>query len=136
MFILDTNVISALRRRRNAPKQLLTWAKETAHDVIYISVITLLELEIGILSMERKDVAQGRLLRTWLERTILPEFNGRILDVDSTIAMQCARLHVPDPRAERDALIAATALVHGMAIVTRNVSDFAGTGVQIVNPWD
>lgn len=136
MFLLDTNVISALRQRKRAPKALLKWAEETSSDEMYMSAVTLLELEIGTLLMERKDGAQGRVLRTWLERTIVPMFAGRILPVDESVARRCAALHVPDPHAERDAMLAATALVHEMTIVTRNVSDFELTGVEILNPWD
>jgi predicted nucleic acid-binding protein len=102
---------------------------------LYISAITILELELGILQMERRDPIQGAMLRTWLETRALPEFNGRIFPVDTAVAQRCARLHVPDPRAERDALIAATALVHGMIVVTRNIADFAATGVPLLNPW-
>ena len=70
-----------------------------------------------------------------MDRHVLPEFVGRTLAVDSAVALRCARLHVPDPRAERDALIAATAIVHGMTVVTRNVADFGTTGPAVVNPW-
>jgi predicted nucleic acid-binding protein len=103
---------------------------------LHISAITILELEIGILQVQRRDARQGELLRTWFDTLVLPEFQGRILPVDTAVARSCARLHVPDPRAERDALIAATALVHGMTVVTRNLADFAPTGVPLLNPWD
>jgi predicted nucleic acid-binding protein len=102
---------------------------------IFLSVVTLLELELGALSIARKYEAQGRVLRSWIDDQILPRFEGRMLAIDTAVALRCASLHVPDPRAERDALIAATALVHGMTIVTRNVADFERTGVQILNPW-
>lgn len=95
-----------------------------------------MELELGVLSTARKDANQGAMLRSWLEQHVLPEFSGRTLPIDTAVAQRCARLHVPDKRGERDALIAATALVHGMAMVTRNVSDFVSTGVPIVNPWE
>lgn len=95
-----------------------------------------MELETGVLQIERRDTAQGALLRAWLDGHVLPEFAGRVLPVDTAVAQRCARLHVPDRRSERDALIAATALVHGMTVVTRNVADFVETGVAIVNPWD
>ncbi len=94
-----------------------------------------MELELGVLSIERKDASQGALLRSWLEQHVLPEFSGRTLPVDSAVAQRCARLHVPDKRGERDALIAATAMVHGMAVVTHNMADFEPTEVTIVNPW-
>lgn len=94
-----------------------------------------MELELGVLSIERKDTAQGTVLRAWMNRHVLPEFAERTLPVDPAVAQRCARLHVPDRCSERDALIAATALVHGMAVVTRNVADFEPTGVTIVDPW-
>lgn len=95
----------------------------------------MLELELGTLLMERKDSSQGMILRSWLDQQVLPRFEGRVLAIDAAVAQRCARLHVPDPRAERDALIAATALVHGMIVATRNVCDFEPTGVQTFNPW-
>ena len=95
-----------------------------------------MELELGVLSMERKDAALGTVLRAWLDEQVLPEFSGRTLAVDTAVALRCAKLHVPDRRSERDALIAATALVHGMAVVSRNVADFKQTGVTVVNPWE
>lgn len=94
-----------------------------------------MELELGVLRLELRRPAQAIPLRNWLERHVLPQFAGRILPVDSAVALRCAQLHVPKMRPERDAYIAATAAVHGMAVVTCNVSDFAGTGVAVVNPW-
>lgn len=94
-----------------------------------------MELELGVLSIERKDAKQGALLRAWLEQHVVPEFSSRTLPVHTAVAQRCARLHVPDKRSERDALIAATALVHGMAVVTRKVDDFKPTGVPVVSPW-
>jgi predicted nucleic acid-binding protein len=138
MFVLDTNVVSELRKIRSgkADPHLIEWADSVDAGSLHISAITVLELEIGILQLERKDPRQGTMLRTWLDTLVLPEFNGRIFPVDTAIAQRCARLHVPDPRAERDALIAATALVHGMTVVTRNLADFEATGVRLLNPWD
>jgi predicted nucleic acid-binding protein len=135
MFVLDTNVVSELRRPEKANQKVVAWASSVPLASIFISVITVLELEFGALSIERKDKAQGLVLRSWIDDQILPRFEGRILPIDTAVAQRCAKLHVPDPRAERDALIAATALVHGMAIVTRNTADFEPTGVQILNPW-
>ena len=138
MFILDTNVVSELRKVRSgkADPQFAQWADSVDAGSLYLSAITVLELETGILQIARKDSEQGAMLRTWLETLVLPEFGGRIFPVDTAVARRCARLHVPNPRAERDALIAATALVHGMTIVTRNLADFATTGVSLLNPWD
>jgi hypothetical protein len=135
MFLLDTNVVSELRRSDKADARVLKWATTLPVAESFLSAISVLELELGVLIVERRDTAQGRVLRTWLDGQILPRFEGRILPVDTAVALQCARLHVPDPRSHRDAMIAATALVHGMTVATRNVSDFAPTGVQTFNPW-
>jgi predicted nucleic acid-binding protein len=102
---------------------------------LYLSVITIQELEIGVLLAERRDPAQGAIFRAWLNSHVLPAFSGRILAVDTAVALRSAQLHVPDQRPVRDGLIAAIALVHGMTIVTRNVADFEPTGVPILNPW-
>lgn len=138
MYVLDTNVVSELRKVRigKADANVAAWAESVDAADLFLSAITLMELELGVLSIERKDASQGAVLRTWLEQQVLPEFSERILPVDTAVALRCARLHVPDKRGERDALIAATALVHGMALVTRNVADFQATGVVILNPWE
>ena len=136
MLVLDTNVIAELRRPDRAHPKVVSWAAGIPAVQFYLSAISLLEIERGALQVARKDAAQGRVLRSWIDGHILPRFEGRVLPVDSTVALRGARLHIPDPRSERDALIAATALVHGMTIVTRNVADFAGTGVDVVNPWN
>ena len=135
MFIFDTNVVSELRRLEKANANVRLFAEATPIAHAFLSVISVLELELGAVKIERKDKAQGAILRTWIDEQILPRFEGRILAVDTAVARRCARLHVPDPRAERDALIAATALVHGMTVVTRNTSDFETTGAKIFNPW-
>lgn len=137
MFVLDTNVVSELRKIRlgKADPQVAAWADGVDAVSLYLSAITVLELEAGVLQMERRDPEQGARLRAWLDNQVLPEFRQRILPVDAAGAQRCARLHVPDPRGERDALIAATALVHGMTVVTRNTADFEPTGVALLNPW-
>ena len=137
MFLLDTHVVSELRRARTgrADARVLAWMAATPPALTYLSVITVLELEMGVLQIERRDPPQGARLRLWLDNQVLPAFDGRLLPVDGPVARRCAALHVPDPRADRDALIAATALVHGMAVVTRNVSDYKPTGVPLLNPW-
>jgi toxin FitB len=136
MYVLDTDVVSHLRRPEKAHPNVVAWASNTPVTLHFISAITLLELERGILSMERKDAAQGAILRAWMDGQILVRFSGRILPVDIAVAQRCAKLHVSDPKPERDALIAATALVHGMTVVTRNVEDFKLTGLEILNPWE
>ena len=122
MYLLDTNVVSELR-------------KATAGKADICS-ITVLELELGVLLMERRDARQALLLRTWMQTQVLPAFEGRILAVDTAVALRCAALHVPDPRSDRDALLAATALAHAMTMVTRNTADFQPMGVALLNPWN
>ena len=137
MYLLDTNVVSELRKVRSgkADANVARWAEQADAAELFISVIVLQELEIGVLLAERRDSAQGRILRVWLEGHVLSAFSGRILPVDTAVARVSARLHVPDPRPVRDALIAATAMVHDMTVVTRNTQDLAPTGVPVVNPW-
>jgi len=138
MFLLDTNVVSELRKARTgrADPRVTAWASTIPASDLFLSVIVIQELEIGILQAERRDTAQAALLRTWLEDHVLPSFSDRLLPVDAAVARRSARLHVSDPRPYRDGLMAATALVRGMTVVTRNVADFATTGVSLLNPWD
>lgn len=137
MFVLDTNVVSELRKVRlgKADANLAAWAESVDAADLYVSAVTIMELELGVLLIERKDATQGAMLRAWLEQHVLPEFSRRTLPVDTAVAQRCARLHIPDKRGERDALIAATALVHGMTVATRNVADFEPARVPLVNPW-
>ncbi len=137
MYLLDTNVISELRKAKSGKSNpnVIAWAKDISPSSLFLSVITILELEIGVLSIERRDPVQGAALRTWLNSHVFPVFSERILYVDVAVAQRCAKLHVPDPRSDRDAIIAATALVHGMTIVTRNVDDFDYADLAIINPW-
>jgi hypothetical protein len=137
MYLLDTNIVSELRRAKagKADPRLTAWAASVSVASLFLSVITVLELEYGVLLVERRDAAQGAILRSWLDERVAPAFAGRILAVDNTVARRWARLLVPDPRSDRNALIAATALVHGLTVVTRNVADFEPTGVGILNPW-
>ena len=138
MFVLDTNVVSELRKVRagRADHNVAQWADSVDSADLYVSVITVQELEIGVCLAERRNPSQGAVLRTWFEDHVLPSFAGRILAVDSAVARRSAELHVPDPRPFRDSLIAATALGHGMTVVTRNVADFQVSGVPTLNPWD
>ena len=137
MYLLDTNVLSELRKVRlgKADPHVAGWADTTDAGDMYVSVIAIQELEIGVLLAERRDPSQGAVFRAWLDGRVLPAFAGRILAVDTAVAQRSARLHVPNPRPLRDGLIAATALVHGMTVVTRNVADFEPTGVPVFNPW-
>lgn len=135
MYLLDTNVISELRKPQ-ADARVVAWAKSVIAPRMFISAITLKELETSVLRMERRDPVQGKVLRTWLKLHVMPAFDARILPVDAAVALRCAHLHVPDQSNESDALIAATAFVHGLTVVTRNVSDFMSSGVPLINPWD
>ncbi len=138
MFLLDTNVLSEARKAGDGKADLhvVSWLSSVDAAALYVSAITLMEIELGILRIERRDTAQGARLRAWMTHHLWPEFMERTLPVDIAVALRCASLHVPDPRSERDALIAATALVHGMTVVTRNTGDFEGIGVPLVNPWN
>ena len=136
MFLLDTNVISELRRTNRAAPAVLAWAHATQASQLFISAITVLELERGVLLLERRDPYQGAVLRAWLDGQVMPAFEGRVLAVDAQVARRCAALHVPDPRPERDALIGATAMEHGFTLATRNIADFQMQGIRLVNPWN
>ena len=137
MFLLDTHVLSELRKARanKADPHVTAWARTVSADSLFLSVIVVQELEIGTLLVERRDPAQGAILRAWLDGHVMPAFAERILPVDLAVARRSAALHVPAPRPIRDALIAATALVHGLTVVTRDLSDFAPMGVPLLNPW-
>jgi predicted nucleic acid-binding protein len=135
MYLLDTNVVSELRKADKADRRVVDWAGQTDARFMYISVVSILEIRLGILAVQRKDTAQADVLDGWLSRQVIPAFAGRIIPIDLAVAIRCAELHVPTPRPDRDALIAATALVHGMKVVTRNTRDFLPTGVAVYNPW-
>ncbi|EGE56997.1 UNVERIFIED_ORG: hypothetical protein GGI63_000487 [Rhizobium esperanzae] len=136
-YLLDTNVVSELRKAGDgkADANVVAWAGAQDTAILCISAITILELERGILGVQRRDAAQGARLRAWLENQVRPAFAGRILSIDDAIATRCAHLHIPDRRNEADALIAATALVLGLTVVTRNIRNFEGAGVVVLDPW-
>lgn len=138
MYLLDTNVVSELRKAgsgRSDPR-VIAWIDRRPVSDLYLSVITPMEIQQGLLQIQRRDPQQARRLQVWLDSFVLTGFKDRLLPADLRVALRCARLHVPDRRPDRDALIAATALVHGMTVVTRNVADFQPMGVNVLNPWE
>jgi predicted nucleic acid-binding protein len=135
MFLLDTDVVSELRRPRRTNPNVAKWADSVSPSDLFLSSISILELETGALLLTRRD-GQGALIRQWIEERVLTAFAERILAVDTVVARRCALLHVPDPKPYRDSLIAATALVHRLIVVTRNRADFEPMGVAVLNPWE
>lgn len=132
MYLLDTNVVSELRKPK-ADLRVVAWAETIRPNDLFLSVITIHELEMGILQLVRRDQAQADMLREWLENKVLPSFAERILPIELAVSRRYAALHVPDPRSYRDSFIAATALVHRLVVVTRNVKDFPDA--DTLNPW-
>ncbi|MBK2124529.1 type II toxin-antitoxin system VapC family toxin [Fangia hongkongensis] len=138
MYVVDTNVISELRKAavKKADINVVKWASSVSASELFVSSISILELEIGILSKQRKDKPQGDILRAWMDSHVMPAFADRILAFDANVAKKCARLHIPDPKSDRDAMIGATALLHGMTLVTRDIADFKWMKLSCINPWD
>lgn len=135
-YLLDSNVVSELRKRPGrVDAKVAAWGAALDADEQFLSAVTVFEVELGILQIERRDSSQGQTLRRWFEARVLPAFEKRTLPVDREVARRAAELHVPDPRPERDAYIAATALVHGLTVATRNVRDFEPMGIAVIDPW-
>ena len=135
MFVLDTNVISELRKKNNADRRVIEWASKLPSSTLFLSAISIMEAEVGALLAERRDPPLAAQLRAWIDDHVLRHFAERILPIDTDVSLQCAKLHVPKTRAYRDTFIAATAFVHDMTVVTRNTKDFEATGVRLLNPW-
>ena len=137
MYLLDTNVVSELRKSASGKSnpQVLAWISRQSEPALFLSVITAMEIQQGVLQIQRRDPPQAHRLQHWLDNVVLTGFGDRLLPVDLRVALQCACLHVPDRRPDRDALVGATALVHGLTVVTRNVADFQHLGVNLIDPW-
>lgn len=137
MYLIDTCVISELRKgdRCNPGVHRFFTAAEAAGDPVYLSAVTVGELRRGVeLLRHRGDEPQARRLETWLQ-TVLADYADYVLPLDAEIAQVWGRLRVPHPENALDKQIAATALLHGLTVVTRNVEDFAPTGVRVLNPF-
>jgi predicted nucleic acid-binding protein len=131
MFLLDTNIVSAARKRDPA---VVRWLVAHEHHGHWLSVITLGEIASGVYQKRRRDPISAGHLALWLEHLRL-RYRDRIFDIDDQVASEWGRIDTIRTRSTADGLIAATAIVHGMAVVTRNVADFADTGVAVINPW-
>jgi predicted nucleic acid-binding protein len=134
-FLLDTNVVSELRKGPRADANVRAWVAEADAESLYLSVLVVGELRQGVERVRRRDPAAARNLERWLAK-IAEQYDDRILPVDSEVAEQWGRLNVPDPLPTVDGLLAATALVHDMSLVTRNTADVLRTGVRLVNPFE
>lgn len=136
-WLLDTNVVSELRK---SPDKLSsgvrTWAEESPPTSMYVSAISILEIERGVQMKERLDPTQGNVLRRWLEQRVLSTFQQRILPVDGIVARLAARYHVPVTAPYADALISASALHYGLTVVTHNVKDFERFDCPVFDPWN
>lgn len=133
-WLLDTNVVRGLRRTSlldGGDPAFRRWAARRPAGVDHISVVTMIELELSVRTLEQRDRARGMEARRWYDDQVLPEFDGRVLAVDAPVAQAAAALNGPD----RDTLIAATASVHGLGIATRNVRAFAPYSLRVFNPW-
>lgn len=137
MLLLDTNIVSELRKVASgkADPNVVVWNETVDPAETFISSVVLHELEIGVRLVEHNDPAAGKVLRNWLENTVLGAFSGHILPLDEAAAVQAAKRHVPNPKSINDAYIAATAFTRRMTSVTRNVKDFEGMGVALADPW-
>ena len=137
MFLLDTNVISDMRKidSGRADSHVSTWIDELDASDFYVSVVTLAELDYCIRFKHRRYPNQSLFLRRWFNHSVLPFFEDRIVTIDFQVAMKYSEINVPNHLPDRDSWIAATALVHNFVVVTRNTKDFEASGVALYTPW-
>lgn len=136
MYLLDTNTLSELRAGKpNQSQAVRAWAAQVQPAALFVSSITILEIETGLRLLERRAPPQGQAIRAWFE-AVRKRFAGRVLPFGEQAAIVCAGLHVPNPQSVKDGMIAAIALEHGLTVVTRNTKDFEKTGVALLNPWE
>jgi len=138
VYLIDTNVISEIRKKQKANKGVRRYFDSVinSEDKLYISVVSIGELRRGIeLIRHRSDIRQAKQLEKWLQ-VILENYQNNILDINEDIAQLWGKLRVPHPENALDKLIAATALINGLTVVTRNTKDFSKTGVTVLNPFE
>ena len=136
MYLLDTSVLSVLRSPGEEDAKLVAWASQQQTFNLYVSSISILELKLAILQKRKISPGEGEVLNTWLQKQVLQGFKGRVVAFDGEMAEYCAALHVPNPKSERDAMIAATCLVKNLSLVTRHPSDYKHIKIQTINPWE
>lgn len=135
MYVLDTNVISELRRPDRADPMVRAWVKGISPADLFTTSINLMELRTGALRLAHRNDPRGPVIQDWVENYVMKAFTGRVLSIDEAVGLRCAEMHVPVTRPYRDSLIAAAAIVHRMTVVTRNLADFQPMGVPTINPW-
>ena len=133
-YLIDTSVLSELRKGPRCDSRVARWFADVAADDVFLSVLAVGEIRRGVERIRRRDAGSARSLEAWLRR-LVAEHSDRILPIDGAVAEEWGRLNVPDPVPVIDGVMAATARVHGLTLATRNVKDIKRTGVACVNPF-
>lgn len=135
-YLIDTNVISELRKADRCDPQVAAWQNSISGEELFASAISMMEIRRGVLNAKRTNAEFAKLLEEWYEGQVKLAFLGRVLSVDLAIAERCSELMNNRSRGMADALIASTAYEHDLILATRNIADFSDTGIEVVNPWD